>query len=331
MRPPEFWYTAPDRPSLAARLLQPLGWMYGQATALRVARQASVRLPVPVICVGNLHAGGTGKTPTVMAVVSALSDMFEKPHIVTRGYGGRFKGPLRVDPARHTADDVGDEPLLLAAFADVWVSKDRAAGGRAAMEAGASVVVLDDGFQNPALHKDFSIVVVDVAQGFGNGRCVPAGPLREPVAVGLARADALLSIGNPAAQTGFDAQVGPDKLPRFSAALAPLQTGMDWSGARVYAFAGIGYPEKFFTTLRELGADLVHAEALDDHQPLSSTLMSRLDTDAKRHRAQLVTTEKDAVRLPAKFRRQIITLPVRLQFDDNGEAFNQALNSVLRG
>lgn len=329
MRAPDFWYTAPDRPALRARLLQPLGWLYASATARRVAQAPRVRLDIPVICVGNLNAGGTGKTPMVIAILSRLTDMFQHPHVVTRGYGGSLKGPVQVDPAQHTAEEVGDEPLLLAAFADVWVAEDRAAGGRAAAQAGATVVVLDDGFQNPALHKDLSIVVVDAEKGFGNARCLPAGPLREPVAAGLARADALVSIGDAVAQNAFAETQMAAPLTRLRGGLKPLQTGMDWAGTRVYAFAGIGRPEKFFDTLRSLGAEIAHVEALDDHQRLSLGLLGRMEADAKRMGAQLVTTEKDAVRLPSRFRLRVITLPVRLEFDDGGAALTSLLKALF--
>ncbi|KIT16691.1 tetraacyldisaccharide 4'-kinase [Jannaschia aquimarina] len=301
MRAPGFW----SGRGPISTMLTPIGWLYAAATARRVARPG-VRLDVPVICVGNLTAGGAGKTPTVIALLERL----DGAHVVSRGYGGKLEGPVRVDPARHDATAVGDEPLLLSAFAPTWVARDRAAGARAAVEAGARAIVLDDGFQNPALEKDLSIVVVDAGVGFGNGRVLPAGPLREPVETGLARADLVLLIGKG------DVTLPASAPPVLRGTLEPLETGMPWEGLPVFAFAGIGRPEKFFQTLRDLGTDVRGTEALGDHQPLTPTLLHRLGERAAKLSAQPITTEKDAVRLPPSLRGRVLVLPVRLRIED---------------
>lgn len=316
MTEPRFWYA--PRPNAAARLLMPLGAAYAAATARRVARGPAHRAGVPVICVGNLNVGGTGKTPTVMALLERLAARGQAPHVVSRGYGGSETGPLRVEEARHSAAEVGDEPLLLSAFAPVWVARDRAAGARAAEAAGAGCLILDDGFQNPAVAKDLSLLVADAARGFGNGLCLPAGPLREPVAKGLARADLLLTIGEKAAQAQFEAQWGAQAagVARLRGALKPLQMGMDWAGMRVFAFAGIGNPAKFFDSLAGAGAEVAGRHALADHQPLAPALLARMEREAAALGAQLVTTEKDAARLPPDWRGRVLTFPVRLALED---------------
>ncbi|MBM7070144.1 tetraacyldisaccharide 4'-kinase [Actibacterium sp. 188UL27-1] len=315
MPAPAFWNTGPARRSWQAHLLRPLGAIYAGATARRLRKGHPHRADIPVICVGNLNVGGTGKTPTAMALAMALGDGVG---IVSRGHGGQLTGPVKVDPNQMTAGDVGDEPLLLSAFAQVWIGRARDEAVQLAETDGdLKVIILDDGFQNPFVHKDLSIIVVDAQTGFGNGLCLPAGPLREPVAAGLARADLVLSIGDETAQDRFSETWGNQvTVPRLTGHLAPLQTGMDWTGLPVMAFAGIGRPAKFFQTLRTLGVDLRDTRALEDHQPLTPALMTRLEAEAKAKGAQLVTTEKDAVRLPAEFRPKVLTVPVRLQIHD---------------
>jgi tetraacyldisaccharide 4'-kinase len=325
MRAPDFWNSA----GLIAQILRPLGAVTASITARRTARIGQ-DIGLPVICIGNINVGGTGKTPTTIAVIERLLARECTAMVVMRGYGGRLQGPVLVNPNQHSAADVGDEALLLSAFAPVVVAKNRALGAILAKSLGAGVIVLDDGHQNPSLRKDLSIIVVDAEIGFGNGFCLPAGPLREPVAAGLARADMVISLGPDEAQTRFAQRWGRSlgAVAHLRAQLKPLPMGIDWQGAKVVAFAGIGRPEKFFATLRALGADVLHGEALPDHAPLPEPLLTRLIADAHKLGADLVTTEKDAARLPARFRSQVLTLPVRLSLE-NDAPLMAALDSLI--
>lgn len=327
MQAPKFWYRSR---SWQAFLLSPLGMVYAWATARRQKNARPTRVDIPVICIGNLNVGGTGKTPTTIAIAQMLTSRGIAVHIVSRGYGGSLQAVTQVDPRVHTADETGDEPLLMAAFAPTWVANERVAGARAAQNAGADVILLDDGFQDPALIKDLSIIVVDATRGFGNGRCLPAGPLREPVHVGLKRANAVISIGEPEAQSQFRERSADQtgRIAHITASLQPIEMGMPWAEGRYLAFAGIGNPEKFFATLRGLGAPLVRTVALDDHQKLARPMIQRLMKEAQSMDAQLVTTEKDAARLPADLRSGILSLPVRLEFDD-AHALETLLKPVL--
>jgi tetraacyldisaccharide 4'-kinase len=311
MRTPEFWDEAPGPgASILAGLLAPVGAAIDAASRMRRALAHPYRAPVPVICVGNLVVGGAGKTPVVLALTDILRQIGMSPHIVMRGYGGRLAGPVRADPATHDAAAVGDEALLAAAQAPTWVARDRAAGVRVAA-AGAGAVLLDDGFQNPTVAKDLSLLVVDAAYGFGNGRLLPAGPLRERIETGLGRADAIVLLDGDTAPPGLAGSA----CPILRAALAPVD-GERFAGKRVVAFAGIGRPEKFFMTLRRLGAELVVEHKFPDHHRFSDAEIAALRAAAHREQALLVTTAKDAARLRPETRAGIEILDVRIGWRD---------------
>ena len=306
MRPPEFWN---QEPGIRAGLLQPISWIWTAAVRQRL-KKPGFDPGVPVVCVGNINIGGTGKTPFVIALCEAAAG--RNAHVISRGYGGSLEGPVMVDERVHKAADVGDEPLLISSFAPVWVAKDRAKAARAAVAAGADLLIMDDGFQNPSVEKTLSIVVVDATVGFGNGRVLPAGPLREPIAQGLARANFVALIGPEKDRTSF-LDTNKIAVQTIEAELRPLETGLDWSDVKALAFAGIGRPEKFFNTLSGAGADVVETRSFSDHAEFRADLLKRLLAEAKSKGLQLVTTEKDAVRLPASFRRNVLAFPVRLE------------------
>lgn len=311
MKTPSFWYGAPGA---APRLLVPASGLWMLGARLRSALVRPYRATVPVICVGNLVAGGTGKTPVALALAALLAG--RRLAFLTRGYGGRTAGPLQVEAYRHRAEEVGDEPLLLARAAPTWVARDRAAGARAAVAAGAEVIVMDDGFQNPSLVKDLSLLVVDGATGFGNGLMIPAGPLREPIAQGLARADAVIMIGDD--ETGISTALAA-QLPVLAARLAPTSDAEVLAGKRVVAFAGIGRPAKFFATLEAMGCTLAARHPFADHHRYRVSEVMNLCAEAAALDATTVTTEKDWVRLPQPTRAMVQTLPVRLEWQDEAQ------------
>jgi len=305
LRAPAFW----TQPGLIPTLLRPLGLLWAGAGAWRQARTRPWRAPVPVICIGNLIMGGAGKTPVAMALAQRLQGHGHHPHLLSRGYGGKLKGPLRVDPSHHTAQEVGDEPLLLAKAAPCWIAHDRKAGILAAAAAGADLIILDDGFQNPGVAKDFSFIVIDHGYGFGNGEVFPAGPLREPAARGLARADAVILLGE-----GAELPLPPE-LPRLEARFA-VTAAPPLGGKRVLAFAGIGRPAKFYATLADQGALIAATRDFADHHPYRPEEVASLIEEASKAEALPVTTEKDWVRLPEALRDRVAKVEIAVEWAD---------------
>jgi tetraacyldisaccharide 4'-kinase len=313
VKAPEFWAKEPT--SLVARLLQPIGAVYGAMTARRMA-QPGQRAMVPVVCIGNFIAGGAGKTPAAIAVAKLLIGMGEKVAFLSRGYGGAgAANPIAVDLARHSAADVSDEPLLLACVAPCFVARDRVRGAAEAAASGASVLVLDDGLQNPSLAKDFALAMIDGGYAFGNGLCLPAGPLRAPPGAQWPFVSRAIVVDAPD-RAGKAWRVVEGK-PAMGARLVPDDAVREkLKGRSVLAFAGIGRPEKFFVTLTELGARVVVARGFADHHPYARSELDGMFAEAERNGLAIVTTEKDLVRLPVYYRERTIALPVTLRFDD---------------
>ncbi len=330
MREPAFWWRTGTGGSLALPAA-----LYGAVAGLRMqarGRQAGV----PVICLGNLTAGGAGKTPAALIVVQLLHAAHERPFFLSRGYGGRLSGPLRVNPALHHAIDVGDEPILLARLAPTVVARDRVAGAAFARSAGASVIVMDDGFQNPSLAKDLSLVLVDGRRGIGNGRVIPAGPLRAPLDVQLDRAQALIVVGAPEGAAPVIKRAERRGIPLFHGRLEPDRAVVQAIGRRkVLAFAGIADPEKFFTTLTAAGIEIASRAGFPDHHRFSSAEALDLIGQAQANNLMLLTTEKDLARLAGEPELQRLAthaapLPVRLVIEEQDRLRDMVLSAVAK-
>jgi tetraacyldisaccharide 4'-kinase len=322
---PEFWNlrSGPGSAPLRRTLLTPLSWVYQSGAALRAATTRPYRAPVPVVCVGGVTLGGAGKTPVAIAILQHLRSKGVEAHGLSRGYGGRRSGPLLVDPEAHDARDVGDEALLLARAAPTWIAKSKVAGLRAAARAGAGFVVLDDGYQNPTIHKDLNLVLIDAASGLGNGRVFPAGPLRESARSAMRRADAvvLVSTGPDPDRRGAWKNYLPRNAPVLEVEISPYGPG---PAGPALAFAGIARPEKFFDSMLRWGAEVKATMSFPDHHPYSAADITRLRDNARRLNALLLTTEKDYVRLPRDARKLVHFWPVTAKFKDPA-----ALNALL--
>ena len=303
---PSFWF---KKDSKRAALLSPLSWVYALAHALHQKSKKTYISALPVICVGNATVGGNGKTPAVHALIPLLKNhgLCTAPVILMRGYGGRETGPLLVDPNSHNSALVGDEAMMSAAKYPVIISADRAAGAKLAEEHGFDLIIMDDGLQNPGLHKDFVLLVVDGVARFGNQKLLPAGPLRAPLKETLKKIDTILSIGDR-----FDDQTSTKSV--FS---AHFTSDKDLSGQKIIAFAGIGRPDKVKATLQQCGAEIIAFHGFPDHHPYKDEELESMKTEAKEKDAILITTEKDYMRIPDHKRSGIDTLPVHLQFDQD--------------
>jgi tetraacyldisaccharide 4'-kinase len=329
MREPAFWWQ-PERGSV---LLGPVAAAYGAVAWLRMQSKGR-RAGVPVVCLGNLTVGGAGKTPAALAVARMLLAAHERPFFLSRGYGGRLAGPLRVNPALHSAADVGDEPLLLARLAPTIVARDRVAGAKFAHFAGASVIVMDDGFQNPSLAKDLAILMVDGRRGIGNGRIIPAGPLRAPLQTQIARAQAVVIVGPPSGGAAVAQLAGRYGVPVFHGRLeADAKSLAALTGHKVLAFAGIGDPDKFFATLTEAAIDVAERASFPDHHRYAVAEAQALLARADAANLLLITTEKDLVRLAgdpslAALAARANALPVRLVFAEQDALRQMVLNVV---
>ena len=308
MKTPEYW----SHRGLAATVLLALAPVWWAGTKLRNGLAAPYRAPVPVICVGNLTAGGAGKTPFVAWLFDQLAARGWKPAILSRGHGGSADGPVWVDPATHDAATCGDEPLMLADGRDVMVSRDRARGARLIAEGGThDVILMDDGLQNPYLAHSMTIGVFDGGFGIGNGWLIPAGPLRTPLAEGLSRLD--IAIINGTDDTGLGAKL-PESLPVFSAELQPDSGAVEaLEGAPLLAFAGIGQPARFFKSLEDAGGTIAKRLSFADHHPYSQHDLAQIQEDAQRHGAEMITTKKDWMRLPPDWRSRVAMLPVSME------------------
>ncbi|HEY0103911.1 MAG TPA: tetraacyldisaccharide 4'-kinase [Brevundimonas sp.] len=320
---PRWWYARDPRPASVLRfLLKPASWIWAVGTARRIARTTPVDAGAPVISVGNLTVGGSGKTPVAREVLRLLRSAGVDGHALSRGYGGRLEGPLRVEPGAHTAQDVGDEPLMLALDGPAWIARDRVAGARAAATAGAGAIVLDDGHQNPSLKKALSLIVVDgeTRDGewpFGDGSVFPSGPMREPLKAGLARTDAVVVL-MPADAGEPDAELIESfaSLPVFVARLLPAAAPPP---GPLVGFAGIAKPWKVERALKAAGAELADFAPFPDHAAFREEDLRFLAERAQSFGGRLITTEKDWSRLPGHWRARVVSWPVKATFNDEAE------------
>lgn len=305
MKTPKYWQAN----SFISKLLYPLGRIYGLITQLRMRLVKPPKVSAPVICIGNITAGGTGKTPVSMSIAKMLATEMYHPFFVTRGYGGKLQNVM-VNNKKHSAADVGDEPLLLSQQAPVIVNANRYKAAQLALSEGADIIIMDDGFQNPSLHKDLSFLVFDGHYGIGNGKIIPAGPLRETFADGIKRADALIILGKDKHNLAERS-----RLPVFYGHTEATQTLSDKT-QDVLAFAGIGHPQKFYHTLSQQGFNVVETIDFPDHHFYTRPELEKILQRAKELNAVIYTTSKDFVKIPALYQHNINVLEISVVWDE---------------
>lgn len=318
MKFPKFWLKQSKAKFVDISVLfAPLSLLWKFFSYLSTLFGKNEIMPIPVVCVGNITLGGNGKTPTVIKFFQLLRNLGYNPHIVSRGYKSKLKGPLLVCSQTNSHIEVGDEPLMLATYGPTWVSRERSLGIKSAAKANADIVILDDGFQNNSVFKDFSFVVVDTSVGFGNEKIIPAGPLREPINVGLQRADMIIAIGSKSEQEAFGAKIKIfTNTELVHGKLVPSSSNFDIRNKKVICFAGIAHPKKFFHFVESLGAKVLKTYSFPNHKPLKEKTLKRLAAEAKKNGAFLVTTEKDFVRIPLQYKELIKEIKVELTLDN---------------
>lgn len=333
MRAPAFWFS--DRRTISSLVLAPLAWLYGWGGRLRNAVVTSQKVSMPVVCIGNFVAGGAGKTPTALALATLLERAGTSVGFLTRGYGGKLSGPVMVEPDRHSFHDVGDEALLLAKTGPTIVAKDRRKGAAELCKIAIDIIIMDDGFQNPSLHKDISLIVIDHNQGVGNHSVIPAGPLRASLDFQISRANGFVVIGGDLTDQTLKQKLEKSDKPLFTARLEAAGTAPDLAGKKVIAFTGIGIPEKFFATLQKAGVQIVEEIRFPDHHPFSqSDAEWLLSLQSDNSNCLLVTTAKDHIRLKnasdacARLYQASIPYEVVLKFDHEEALLEFVLNAV---
>ncbi len=332
MHAPAFWYTRRRTISL---VLSPLGWLYGMGGRFRDVVTPGHKARLPVICIGNFVAGGAGKTPVALAIAALLERHHKAVGFLTRGYGGELSGPVSVLPIQHSSTDVGDEALLLADKCLTIVARDRRSGAEKLSNMDTDIILMDDGFQNPSLHKDLSFVVIDHQQGIGNGRIIPAGPLRNSLQYQISKAHGFIVIGGELKDQNLKQHLHKSGKPVFTARLKPAGNALDLAGEKVIAFTGIGMPDKFFATLEKAGAEIIERIRFPDHHPFSQSEAEwLLGLQGDNAGCLLVTTAKDHIRLKgadgacARLYQTSQSYGVELEFDQEKPLVELILKAI---